>query len=46
MREKECRCNDCREILGIENTPREWSERTQREIEETQIYKELERGIK
>lgn len=45
MREKECRCSDCREILGLENTPREWTERTEKEIEEAQVYREFEREV-
>jgi hypothetical protein len=45
MREKECSCRTCREILGLENTPREWTERTEKEIEEAQTYREFEREV-
>ena len=40
---RECKCETCK-VIDCE-TPREWTERTEREIEETQIYIELEREI-
>ena len=38
---RECKCETC-QIIDCA-APREWTERTEREIEETQIYLELER---
>lgn len=40
---RECKCETCK-VIDCE-TPREWTERTEREIEETQIYRELEREV-
>jgi hypothetical protein len=46
MREKECSCSTCREILGLgEHFAREWTERTEKEIEEAQTYREFEREV-
>ena len=39
----QCKCETC-QIIDCD-APREWTERTEREIEETQIYLELEREV-
>ena len=40
---RECKCETCK-VIDCE-IPREWSERTEREIEEVQVYRDFEREV-